>query len=98
MKLSEHWSRILFVEILIICAGLFIVNLFVDFLDFSTHPAVNIPIPYSPHVFEGSSSTNEVFVKKFWAEILFFVLVFFGQIAIFRMRKKIFPLDPSQND
>lgn len=97
MKLSEHWPRIIFVEILLICICLFLVNLLVDFLDFSSHPAVKMPTPYFPHVFEGDSLTNAVFVKKFWAEILFFLLVFFGQIAIFRLRKKIFPLDPSQN-
>ncbi len=97
MKLSEHWPRVLFVEILLICTCLFIINLFVDFLDFSSHPAVHTPTPYFPHVFEGDSLTNTIFVKKFWAEILFFLLVFFGQIGIFRLRKKIFPIDPSQN-
>lgn len=91
MQLSKDWSRLVFVEIGVICMSLFIVNLFVDFLDFSTHPAVNTPTPYFPHVFQGDDPTNSMFVKKFWAEILFFFLVFFGQISIFRLRKKIFP-------
>ncbi len=90
MLLSKDWPRLVFVEIFVICAALFVVNLLVDFLDFSTHPAIKTPTPYFPHVFQGDDPTNTVFVKKFWAEILFFGLVFFGQIGIFRLRKKIF--------
>ena len=91
MQLPKDWSRLVFVEIGVICVSLFIVNLFVDFLDFSVHPAVHTPTPYFPHVFQGDDPTNSMFIKKFWAEILFFLLVFFGQIGIFRLRKKIFP-------
>jgi hypothetical protein len=90
MKIPPYWTRLIFVEIVVICMSLFAVNLLVDFLDFSIHPAVKTPTPYFPHVFQGDDPTNTIFVKKFWAEILFFLLVFFGQISIFRMRKKIF--------
>jgi hypothetical protein len=90
MDISRDWPRLIFVEILVVCIGLFAVNFLVDFLDFSSRPTVNIPTPYFPHVFQGDDPTNAVFIKKFWAEILFFSLVFFGQIAIFRLRKNIF--------
>lgn len=90
MNILDDWPRLIFVEIFVICISIFSVNLLVDFLNFSVHPAVSTPTPYFPHIFQGDDPTNIFFVKKFWAEILFFLLVFFGQIGIFRLRKKIF--------
>lgn len=90
MNIQKDWPRLIFIEILVICASLFIVNLLVDFLDFSLYPAAKTPNPYVLQVFEKNVPTDQILIKKYWAEILFFLLAFFGQIAIFRLRKKIF--------
>lgn len=75
----------------------FAVNLLVDFLGFSSHPASNTPTPYFMHIFEDSSSGGQGVVKNYWAEFLFFLLVFWGQIAIFRLRKLIFKSNQRKN-
>ena len=90
MKIPLRWQQLLVAELVVCLICFFAVNLLVDFLDFSAHPAANTPTPYYPHVFDGTMPQEEVSVEKIWAEVLFFLLVFFGQIAIFRQRKFIF--------
>ena len=90
MNISRDWPQLIFVEIVLVCISFFAINLLVDFLDFSIRPAINTPTPYFLHVFQGNDPTNTIFIKKFWAEILFFGFVFLGQIGIFRLQKNIF--------
>ncbi len=97
MKLFTYWKRFLFVEIILIFISFFFVNLLVDFMTFSAEPITNTPAPYFPYVFEDNAPTLDGFVEKYWTQLLFFLLVFFGQIAIFRLRKNIFIIKPRKN-
>ena len=90
MKIPLRWKQLFIAEVILLCICFFAVNLLVDFLDFSSHPAAKIPAPYYMHIFEGDDAVSAVKVKNYWPEISFFLLVIFGQIAIFRQRKLIF--------
>jgi hypothetical protein len=87
---KEKAIRLFWCEIFILLIAFFLVNLVVDFLDFWVYPTGMTPTPHIPHIFQNSDPTNTIPVKRLWPEILFFFLVFFGQIAILRLRKHIF--------
>lgn len=92
-----HWQQLLISEIIVIIICFFSVNLLVDFLDFSAHPAANTPTPYYPQVYGDAAPMSDVALVKFWPQLLFIVLVFFGQMAIFRWRKLIFKSNQREN-
>ena len=97
MKLPPYWKRFLFIEIIVVFICFFSINLLLDFMNFSASPGEYTPAPYFQQVFLNHTPADTIFVKKYWTQILFFLLVFFGQIAIFRQRKRIFTIKPRQN-
>lgn len=97
MKFAEYWPKLLFIEAIIVFISLFAVNLIFDFSSFVIDPVTNPPHPYFPQIFEVNDPTDTIFVKRYWTQILFFLLVFFGQIAIFRQRRRIFTIKTRQD-
>lgn len=97
MRIPLRWQQLLVAELIVLIICFFAVNLLVDFLDFSSHPAAKTPTPYFPHVYEDAAPDSHVAIKKGWPQLLFIFLVFCGQMAIFRWRKLIFKTNQRKN-
>ncbi len=97
MKIPLRWQQLLVAELVVFFICLTCVILIGDFLDYPGHPAGKARVNDLPLVFEGDFSSTNVAAKTYWAEIIFFSLVFIGQIAIFRQRNFIFKSKQRKN-
>ena len=92
---TKNIVRFIFVQVFIILGSLFLVSSLIGLIGYD-NPAIPLPEAYDiakyvfPHFSARELATSQSFFVQKWPYVLFFTLVIFGEVSIFRLRKKIF--------
>ena len=94
MNVSKDTVRTIFTQVFIILSSLLLVSFIVGVLGYE-NPLLPLPKnamlqEFMPYVSTRDLAMNRWFIVREWPTALFFILVILGEIAIFRLRKKIF--------